>query len=189
MVVETDDAPGFRRGRKLEKLGLDAADTSELFFDDVSLPTENLLGRGRPGLHQLMKELAQERLMVAMHPGACGAGPRRRSITSSSGTPSAKRSAASRTRKFKLAECTTEARSADPSSTGASRHLNGKPRHGPPRWPSSGTPRCSVESSTPVCSSSAATATCSSIRSRALTWTPASAHLCRHERDHEVTNC
>src|SRR5690348_13379205 len=42
MVVETDDAQGFRRGRKLKKLGMDAADTSELFFDDVSLPTENL---------------------------------------------------------------------------------------------------------------------------------------------------
>ena len=51
MVVETDDAPGFRRGRKLKKLGYDAADTSELFFEDVSLPAENLLGtRGRAGL-------------------------------------------------------------------------------------------------------------------------------------------
>src|ERR1700757_3484502 len=44
MVVETEDAPGFRRGRKLKKLGLDSADTSELFFDDVKLPAENLLG-------------------------------------------------------------------------------------------------------------------------------------------------
>ena len=44
MVVETDDAPGFRRGRKLEKLGMDWADTSELFFEDVPLPAENLLG-------------------------------------------------------------------------------------------------------------------------------------------------
>src|SRR5580692_806906 len=44
MVVETDDAPGFRRGRKLKKLGLDAADTSELFFDDVALPASSLLG-------------------------------------------------------------------------------------------------------------------------------------------------
>ena len=35
MVVETDDAQGFRRGRKLKKLGMDAADTSELFFEDV----------------------------------------------------------------------------------------------------------------------------------------------------------
>ncbi len=44
MVVETDDAQGFRRGRKLKKLGMDQADTSELFFDDVKLPAENLLG-------------------------------------------------------------------------------------------------------------------------------------------------
>ena len=48
MVVETDDAPGFRRGRKLNKLGMDWADTSELFFEDVKLPAEGLLGtRGR----------------------------------------------------------------------------------------------------------------------------------------------
>ena len=40
MVVETDNAPGFRRGRKLRKLGLDAADTSELFFEDLKLPPE-----------------------------------------------------------------------------------------------------------------------------------------------------
>src|SRR5206468_5573698 len=44
MVVEADDAPGFRRGRKLKKLGMDSADTSELFFEDVKLPPENLLG-------------------------------------------------------------------------------------------------------------------------------------------------
>jgi acyl-CoA dehydrogenase len=68
MVVETDDAPGFRRGRKLKKLGMDSADTSELFFDDVSLPTENLLGtEERQGFTQLMNELPQERLIVALH--------------------------------------------------------------------------------------------------------------------------
>src|SRR5512141_1888995 len=68
MVVETGDAPGFRRGRKLKKLGMDSADTSELFFDDVSLPTENLLGPEEgQGFYQLMKELPQERLIVAVH--------------------------------------------------------------------------------------------------------------------------
>jgi acyl-CoA dehydrogenase len=68
MVVETADAPGFRRGRKLKKLGMDSADTSELFFDDVSLPTENLLGTEEgQGFAQLMKELPQERLIVALH--------------------------------------------------------------------------------------------------------------------------
>jgi acyl-CoA dehydrogenase len=68
MVVETDDAPGFRRGRKLKKLGMDSADTSELFFDDVSLPAENLLGTEEgQGFAQLMNELPQERLIVALH--------------------------------------------------------------------------------------------------------------------------
>ena len=65
-VVETDKVEGFRRGRKLKKLGQDAADTSELFFDDVMLQAENLLG-GVEGLGfiQLMKELPRERLVIA----------------------------------------------------------------------------------------------------------------------------
>lgn len=68
MVVETDDAAGFRRGRKLKKLGMDSADTSELFFDDVKLPAESLLGTEEgQGFVQLMKELPQERLLVAGH--------------------------------------------------------------------------------------------------------------------------
>ena len=66
MVVETDDAQGFRRGRKLNKLGLDWADTSELFFEDVKLPAEALLGSDEgQGFVQLMTELPQERLLVA----------------------------------------------------------------------------------------------------------------------------
>jgi acyl-CoA dehydrogenase len=68
MVVETADAQGFRRGRKLKKLGLDSADTSELFFEDVALPAENLLGTEQgQGFTQLMNELPQERLVVAVH--------------------------------------------------------------------------------------------------------------------------
>jgi acyl-CoA dehydrogenase len=66
MVVETDDAAGFRRGRKLKKLGMDWADTSELFFEDVQLPAESLLGTEEgQGFAQLMNELPQERLIVA----------------------------------------------------------------------------------------------------------------------------
>jgi len=65
MMVETDDAPGFRRGRKLAKLGLDWADTSELFFEDVKLPAEGLLGSEEgQGFVQLMRDLPQERLIV-----------------------------------------------------------------------------------------------------------------------------
>src|SRR4029078_7242818 len=61
--VEAADAPGFRRGRRLKKLGYDEADTSELFFDDVSLPTENLLGTEEgQGFTPLMPERPQESL-------------------------------------------------------------------------------------------------------------------------------
>ena len=68
MFVETEDASGFRRGRKLKKLGLDSADTSELFFEDVKLPAENLLGRDEgQGFAQLMTDLPRERLIVAVH--------------------------------------------------------------------------------------------------------------------------
>jgi acyl-CoA dehydrogenase len=68
MVVETAEAAGFRRGRKLKKLGLDAADTSELFFEDVALPASSLLGSEEgQGFVQLMRELPQERLIVAIH--------------------------------------------------------------------------------------------------------------------------
>ena len=67
MVVETDDASGFRRGRKLKKLGLDSADTSELFFEEVALPPESLLGTEEgQGFYQLMMELPQERLIVSV---------------------------------------------------------------------------------------------------------------------------
>jgi acyl-CoA dehydrogenase len=68
MVVETHEVQGFRRGRKLKKLGFDAADTSELFFEDVALPAESLLGSSEnQGFAQLMSELPQERLIVAVH--------------------------------------------------------------------------------------------------------------------------
>src|SRR5437868_3321275 len=68
MVLETEDATGFRRGRKLKKLGLDSADTSELFFEDVKLPAESLLGSDEgQGFVQLMNDLPRERLIVAVH--------------------------------------------------------------------------------------------------------------------------
>ena len=67
ILLETDGAEGFARGKKLDKIGLDAQDTSELFFDDVFVPGENILGgaEGR-GFYQLMGELPQERLVIAM---------------------------------------------------------------------------------------------------------------------------
>jgi alkylation response protein AidB-like acyl-CoA dehydrogenase len=67
LVVETAQAEGFRRGKALDKIGLDAQDTSELFFDDVWVPSENLLGLEEgQGFRQLMAELPRERLIIAV---------------------------------------------------------------------------------------------------------------------------
>nr|WP_323038771.1 acyl-CoA dehydrogenase family protein [Gemmobacter sp.] len=72
IMVEAQDAEGFRRGRKLDKVGLKSADTSELFFDDVPVPPENLLGGAEgQGFYQMMKQLPQERLIIGC--GAVGA--------------------------------------------------------------------------------------------------------------------
>ncbi|MEM7730556.1 MAG: acyl-CoA dehydrogenase family protein [Pseudomonadota bacterium] len=67
MIVETDEVEGFRRGRILDKVGGDAQDTAELFFDDVKLPADALLGEQEGmGFIQLMTELPQERLNIAV---------------------------------------------------------------------------------------------------------------------------
>jgi acyl-CoA dehydrogenase len=66
LVLETADAPGFRVGRVLEKVGMKAQDTAELFFDDVPVPVENLLGEEGAGYGYAMRQLAHERLVVAV---------------------------------------------------------------------------------------------------------------------------
>jgi acyl-CoA dehydrogenase len=67
VVVETDDLPGFRRGRVLEKMGQKGQDTAELFFDDVRVPCANLLGTEEgKGFYQLMQQLPQERMIIAL---------------------------------------------------------------------------------------------------------------------------
>jgi acyl-CoA dehydrogenase len=67
LILETEGAEGFRRGRVLDKVGMHGQDTAELFFDDVRVPKENLLG-GQEGLGfiQLMQQLPQERLIIAV---------------------------------------------------------------------------------------------------------------------------
>lgn len=64
-LVECDQE-GFSRGRNLEKLGMKAQDTSELFFDEVRVPASNILGGVGTGFGVLMAELAWERLMIAV---------------------------------------------------------------------------------------------------------------------------
>ena len=67
VVVETDGAAGFRRGQPLDKIGLKAQDTSELFFDDVRVPADHLIGaQPGQGFVQLMEQLPQERLIIAV---------------------------------------------------------------------------------------------------------------------------
>lgn len=73
IIVETESVEGdggFTRGANLEKLGMKAQDTAEIFFDDVKVPVENLLGtiEGK-GFVQLMQQLPQERIIIAA--GAC----------------------------------------------------------------------------------------------------------------------
>lgn len=67
VVLETEDLPGFRVGRRLEKIGQHASDTAELFFDGVRVPADRLLGEveGR-GFAQLMSQLAYERLFLCV---------------------------------------------------------------------------------------------------------------------------
>jgi alkylation response protein AidB-like acyl-CoA dehydrogenase len=64
-VVERD-MPGFTRGRKLDKVGRAAQDTAELFFDDVEVPAANVIGEPGRGLPLIMRNLAQERLSMAV---------------------------------------------------------------------------------------------------------------------------
>merc|ERR1719318_184 len=64
------DTPGFHKGRKLKKLGLKGQDTAELFFEDVRVPGSALLGEENRGFYQLMEQLPQERLIIAVHSAA-----------------------------------------------------------------------------------------------------------------------
>jgi acyl-CoA dehydrogenase len=67
LVLVEADRPGFRRGRVLDKVGQKGQDTSELFFEDVRVPTSNLLGvEEGQGFVQLMLQLPQERLIIAV---------------------------------------------------------------------------------------------------------------------------
>jgi alkylation response protein AidB-like acyl-CoA dehydrogenase len=65
LLVEAN-AAGFSKGRPLKKIGMHSQDTCELFFKDVRVPKENLLGREGMGFVMLMQELAWERLMIAI---------------------------------------------------------------------------------------------------------------------------
>jgi acyl-CoA dehydrogenase len=71
VVMETEKLPGFRVGRRLEKLGQHASDTAELFFDGVRVPAGNLIGEEEgKGFVQLMSQLPYERLLLCVSAAA-----------------------------------------------------------------------------------------------------------------------
>ncbi|EJO34114.1 acyl-CoA dehydrogenase family protein [Acinetobacter radioresistens] len=66
LIMVEADRPGFSKGKPLNKIGMKGQDTCELFFDNVRVPKENLLGMEGMGFMMLMKELAWERMLVAI---------------------------------------------------------------------------------------------------------------------------
>lgn len=72
LMVETEGAEGYRRGANLKKMGMKGNDTSELFFEDVKVPADNLIGPEEgQGFYQLMKQLPWERLLIAITALGC----------------------------------------------------------------------------------------------------------------------
>ena len=67
LLVVEEGMDGFTRGRKLDKIGAKAADTSELFFDNVRVPERNVLGELGRGFYNLMRNIPSERLGIAVH--------------------------------------------------------------------------------------------------------------------------
>lgn len=66
LIVVEAGTPGFKRGKKLDKIGMHSADTGELIFEDARVPVENLIGEENRGFYYLMEKLQQERLIVAI---------------------------------------------------------------------------------------------------------------------------
>ncbi len=70
LVLVEATRPGFTKGHKLQKIGMKAQDTAELFFDDVRVPVDNILGGEGQGFYRLMRELAWERMQIAIRNAA-----------------------------------------------------------------------------------------------------------------------
>ena len=110
IILETDGADGFTRGRNLDKIGLKTADTSELFFDNIEIAPENILGGEEgQGFYQMMKQLPQERLIIGCSAVGAMEGAVERTIAyckerEAFGGPILQ----FQNTKFKLAECKTK---------------------------------------------------------------------------------
>lgn len=109
LVTERGDL-GFTRGRNLEKVGWHAQDTSELFYSDVRLPADRLLGEENRAFKYLMQELAQERLIVAIRSATTLETALSNTVAYTQGRIAfGKPLFALQNTRFKLAECKTDA--------------------------------------------------------------------------------
>jgi alkylation response protein AidB-like acyl-CoA dehydrogenase len=165
-IVESD-RPGFKRGRNLEKLGMKAQDTSELFFDNVRIPASNLLGREGKGFAQMMTKLSQERLAQAI---------RSATVTetvidwtlqyTSERSAFGQKIADFQNTQFKLAISRPRPLLHASLPTNASRcSWRASSIPSMQRWPKCSPPSFTAKQSTNVCNCSAAGATCGNIRS------------------------
>jgi len=111
IIAEAKDLPGYHVGRSLEKVGMHAQDTCELFFDDVCVPASNLLGPAEgKGFSQMLEQLPYERLTVGV--GAVATAEQAVAITTKyvkERTAFGKPLIDFQNTRFKLAECKTEA--------------------------------------------------------------------------------
>lgn len=111
IMIDVDDLPGFSRGRSLDKIGMKGSDTAELFFNDVVVPADNLIGAAGSGFAMMMQQLPQERLIIAV--GAQAMMERAVELTrdyvrdrKAFGRPIAE----FQNTRFKMAECATQVR-------------------------------------------------------------------------------
>ena len=156
------DSEGFSRGRKLDKVGQDESDTAELFFEDVRVPNDNVIGELDDGLHPHDDVPAAGAARARRSPTSPT--PRRSSTRRCSTPRSARRSASRSARSSTTSSCSPNwspgSRWPRPTSTSA---WSRTPRASSPRStrprPSGGPRRCRTTSSTTACSCTAATAT------------------------------
>ncbi len=109
LLIMESDSEGFEKGVPFKKIGMKAQDTCELFFDDVKVPKENLLGEEGSGFKIMMKELARERLIVALNAIGGAEGAIKKTIEYTSTRTAFKQPIAGfQNTQFKLAECATQ---------------------------------------------------------------------------------
>jgi acyl-CoA dehydrogenase len=113
LVVVDTSMKGFTKGKRLKKMGLKGQDTAELFFDNVEVPAENLIGQENNGFAYLMQELPWERMQIAIAAAAKAEAAVRWTIDYVRERKAFGRTVASfQTTRFKLAELATEVQAA-----------------------------------------------------------------------------